>query len=51
MKNTNEVTLTKSELEYVETCYNQFYKDAYKTFEDYLKVAIDGKRICGTIYN
>lgn len=43
--------LTKSELEYVETCWKQGYSDTYINFEDYLAVALRGKEISGSIYN
>lgn len=45
----NEI-LTKSELEFAKTCYDQIYFNAYLTFEDYLKIVIDDKKIKGTIY-
>ena len=45
----NEI-LTKSELEYARTCFDQLYYQAYKSFEDYLKVVKDNKKIRGTIY-
>ncbi len=46
----NNVTLNYSEIEYVYTCWKQAYSSAYKNFEDYLKVAIRGKEIKGTVY-
>jgi len=49
---TNEqVTLTESEIGYVFTCWKQAYTQAYPDFLKYLKVAMEGKRISGTIYS
>jgi hypothetical protein len=50
-KTTNQVTLTGSEIEYVYACWKQAYSTAYKNFEDYLKIAISGKEITGSVYN
>lgn len=43
-------TLTYSEIEYVYTCWKQGYETTYPNFTDYLKVAIRGKEIKGSIY-
>jgi len=49
--NKNQVTtLTASEINYVYTCWKQAYSTAYPDFENYLKIAIRGKEITGTIY-
>ncbi len=46
----NQTTLTFSEIQYVYTCWKQAYTQAYPDFENYLKVAISGKEIKGTVY-
>ncbi len=46
--NMNE--LTKSEIEYVQICYNQYYHKAYKTFESFLAIKLGDKKRTGTVY-
>lgn len=46
----NTTTLNASEIEYIYTCWKQAYSDAYQDFKDYLRFAIDGKRIKGSVY-
>jgi len=50
MKDTKNVELTASELDYLKVCYKQYYHQAYKNFEDYLKIALEGKKRTGTVY-
>lgn len=45
------MTLSQSEIEYVYTCWKQAYSETYKEFTDYLKIAIKGKEITGSVYN
>lgn len=47
---TKQTALSYSEIAHVYTCWEQGYSDAYKNFTDYLKVAISGKEITGTVY-
>lgn len=49
--NKEQTALTASEIEYVYTCWKQAYEKSYPDFIDYLKVAINGKKITGTIYS
>lgn len=52
MKDQNKKTeLTYSEIEYVYTCWKQGHSETYKNFMDYMKIAISGKEITGSIYS
>jgi hypothetical protein len=46
----NKLELNYSEITYIYACWKQAYKTAYPNFNDYLKVALRGKEIKGTVY-
>ena len=42
--------LTPSELDFLQTSFDQIYCNAYYTFDDYVKIALSGKNVNDSIY-